>query len=84
MNKTLTEKDIAHDRGSHWVADYGNAYTVMRSGLTHSTTVQSFARDRDGLSLAVAYCDHLADSASAKRSEVAVDADVLVRIRMSQ
>jgi len=74
VNKRLTEKSIPHDRGSHWVADYGSAYTVMRSGATHSTSVQSFQRDRDGLSLAVAYCEYLAESDAAKvakRSEVA-------------
>ena len=49
-----------HENGNYWVAELDNTYTVFKTGITHSTSIQSFKRDSDGLSNAIAYCDYLA------------------------
>lgn len=56
----LREKDIRHENGNYWVAELDNTYTVFKTGITHSTSIQSFKRDSDGLSNAIGYCDYLA------------------------
>jgi len=54
----MREKDIMHECGKFWVYRGSNAYTVMQSGITHSTSVQSFAKTDDGLSIAIAYANY--------------------------
>lgn len=49
-----------HEVGQYWVCRDKAAYTVCRNLTCGAETVQSFARDDDGLSLAVAYSDYLA------------------------
>jgi hypothetical protein len=49
------EADIVHEYQPFWVLKQKDTYTVFKSGITHSTSVQSF----DEISLAVAYCDYL-------------------------
>ncbi len=56
----MTEADIIHERGEYWVARDRAAYTVCRNTSTHAVSIQSFAKDADGLSVAIAYCDYLA------------------------
>lgn len=56
----LTEANIAHDRGSHWVCRDTDGYSVMVSGATHSRTDSTYALTPDGLSVAVARCNYLA------------------------
>jgi len=58
--KRLREKDIKHEAGSYWVADLGDSYSVMQSGLTHSVSDSHYHRNSDGLSIAVARCNYLA------------------------
>jgi hypothetical protein len=55
-----TEQDILHQMGDFHVLRERRAYTVCEHKGTHSVTVQSFARDEDGLSLAIAYADYKA------------------------
>ena len=56
----IRESDIKHENGAHWVLDDTNAYTVYRTGLTHSTSDSAYPRTPDGLSIAIARCDYLA------------------------
>lgn len=55
------EKDIKHENGRYWVLDTGRAYAVMVSGVTHSESESAYERTDDGLSIAVARCDYLAN-----------------------
>lgn len=57
-------KDIKHENGRYWVADTKDAYTVFKIGITHSTSDSAYERSPDGLSLAIARCDYLANSRS--------------------
>jgi hypothetical protein len=51
-----TEADILYQRGSFWVfLSKGVGYQVMQDGITHATSVATFAATEDGLSLARAY-----------------------------
>lgn len=63
----LKEKHILYENGPFWVMDdiEHEAYTVFRSGVTHSTSDSSYARTEDGYSLAVARCDYLAKRGAA-------------------
>lgn len=54
------EKDIVHENGDFWVCAHNTAYTVYRCGITHSTPDSSYDKTPDGLSIAVARCDYLA------------------------
>lgn len=56
----MKEEDIVHENGPFWVLRQKDRYTVFRSGITHSTSDSSYARDEDGLSIAKARCDYLA------------------------
>jgi len=55
-----TEKDIIHENGSYFVLSQKNCYTVFRNGITHATSDGSYARDKDGMSLAKYRCNYLA------------------------
>lgn len=54
------EKDIKFEAGEFWVLDTGEAYNVMKRGVTHSVSDSIYARTLDGLSIAVARCKYLA------------------------
>lgn len=56
----MKESDIMHEVGRYWVCRDKAAYTVCRNLVSCAETVQSFSRDDDGLSLAIAYSDYLA------------------------
>jgi hypothetical protein len=56
----MRESDIVHENGDYWVARDRAAYTVYRSGITHSVSDSSYAKNADGLSIAIARCDYLA------------------------
>lgn len=62
----VTEADIMHENGDFWVGRQRGAYVVYRVGVTHSTSDSAYARDADGLSLAVARCDYLATRAASR------------------
>lgn len=49
-----------HEVGRYWVCRERDRYTVCLNITCSAETVQSFARDDDGLSLAIAYSDYLA------------------------
>lgn len=66
----LKEKDIKHENGLYWVLDTKDTYTVMKNGITHSTSIQSFKCDIDGLSCAIAYCDFLSKRSNEKGETV--------------
>lgn len=55
----MRESDIVWegDNGKAWVYrdKPQNCYTVMLTGITHSTSDSSYPRDVDGLSIAIAY-----------------------------
>ena len=56
------EQDIVHENGSYWVLKdrEHKAYTVLKSGITHSTADSSYSLNDDGLSIAIARCNYLA------------------------
>jgi hypothetical protein len=56
----MRELDIVHENGDYWVAKEKAAYTVYKAGVTHSVSDSSYAKDADGLSLAIARCNYLA------------------------
>lgn len=58
--KMIRESQIKHERGSFWVLDTGDTYTVMRTGVTHSVSDSAYPRTDAGLSIAVSRCDYLA------------------------
>jgi hypothetical protein len=55
----MTEKHIKWEGKRFWVCEDKAAYTVYENGFTHSTPVQSFERNEDGLSIAIAYAKYL-------------------------
>lgn len=61
------EKDIKHEAGWFWVLDTGKAYAVMVNGITHAKSESAYAHDADGLSLAIARCNYLAQRHKDKR-----------------
>jgi len=58
----VRESAIKHEAGPYWVCENKSDYTVYVSGITHSKPDSSYAKDDDGLSLAIARCDYLARS----------------------
>lgn len=54
---------IMHENGDYWVAREKEGYGVYRSGITHSTLDGNvlYPKDADGLSIAIARCDYLAN-----------------------
>lgn len=54
------EKDIKHENGKYWVLDTGKSYAVMVNGITHSQSDSEYARDTDGLGIAIVRCNYLA------------------------
>jgi len=56
----MKESDIMHENGDFWVGRERGSYTVFRVNGTHSVSDSAYARDPDGLSLAIARCDYLA------------------------
>ena len=63
----MRESDIMHENGNFWVAKDKSGYLVLECGITHSKTLCTFAKDTDGLSLAVAYCDYKAKRLESSR-----------------
>jgi hypothetical protein len=59
----IRESQIKHENGAYWVLDTKRAYEVLRAELTHSVVDSAYARDADGLSIAIARCDYLAKKA---------------------
>lgn len=58
--KELAKFGIVYENKHFWVYDGKEGYTVYRAGITHSAPISTFKHDRDGLSLAKAYCDYKA------------------------
>lgn len=58
----MRESDIMHENGRFWVGRTRSppSFTVYRTEVTHSVPDSSYAKDKDGLSLAIARCDYLA------------------------
>jgi hypothetical protein len=52
---------IIYELGQYWVGDTGKHYTVFKIGVTHSILDSSYRRDKNGLSVAVARCDYIAN-----------------------
>lgn len=59
VGKMTRESDILFEAGRFWVRKETYGYVVYENGITHATSVQTFALDEDGLSLAKAYCNYL-------------------------
>jgi len=53
------EENILHERGPYWVYRERNAYTVYKDWGTCAKSDSSYAKTKDGLSLAMARCDYL-------------------------
>lgn len=64
LRGSTRESDIIFETGTCWVKRDHNAYTVYRTGITHSTSDSAYKKNADGLSIAIARCKYLA-----KRSE---------------
>lgn len=65
------EKDIIKEEGSFWILSQKNkAYHVMKTGITHSTSIASFTYDPDGLSLAEAYFNYQVNREKEKNNPV--------------
>jgi hypothetical protein len=60
-----SEKDIVHEKGGFWVFRDRSGYLVLKTGITHSSTLCTFPLTADGRSLAIAYCDY-----KAKRAQI--------------
>lgn len=58
------EADIVHQNGGFWVLRDRAAYVVMRDTPTHAVSDCGFPKTDDGLSIAVARCDYLAQRAA--------------------
>lgn len=58
------EEDIKYENGDFWVGDVKKAYTVYKTGLTHSVADSSYPRTPDGLSIAIARANYLAREGS--------------------
>ncbi len=65
----IKAKDIIHENGDHWVMRNRKegCYSVMVSGATHSISDSHYSLDDDGLSIAVARCDYLAQRSDRSR-----------------
>lgn len=61
------ESDIVYENKTCWVRRDRNAYTVLRTGFTHSTSDSAYKKNADGLSIAVARCNYLAKRAAAEK-----------------
>lgn len=57
----MKESQIKHENGNYWVCDEHDAYTVYKTGVTHSVSDSSYSHDADGYSIAVARCNYLAN-----------------------
>ena len=55
----MRESDILFEAGRYWVLRQRDQYTVMQTGLTHSTSDSAYEKTPDGLSIAIARCSHL-------------------------
>lgn len=55
----MRESDIVYEGRSAWVCRGRSAYTVFRTGPTHSTSDSSYPLNADGLSIAVARARYL-------------------------
>jgi len=57
----MRESDIKHENGAFWVLDNKTSYVVMRIGSTHSTSDSAYEHTKDGLSIAIARVNYLAN-----------------------
>ena len=55
-----------HENGKYWVGRIDNSYTVFIVGVSHSTSESSYKMNDDGLSIAIARCNYLANKARKK------------------
>jgi hypothetical protein len=55
-------KDIKHENGDYWVLDNKESYVVFKTGITHSTSDSAYEHSEDGLSIAIARCNYLANN----------------------
>jgi len=60
----IRESDIKHEAGKYWVLSTRDAYTVLQTGLMHSTSDSAYPHTPDGLSIAIARCNYLAKKES--------------------
>lgn len=63
----MKEKQIVYENGDFWVGDIDNCFTVFIVGITHSKSDSSYEKSEDGLSIAKARCDYLANKSEAKK-----------------
>lgn len=66
MKQTKVE-DIKHENGDFWVLDMGDSYAVLKIGVSYSTSNSFYPHNEDGLSIAMAYCDYLAQKQKRRR-----------------
>lgn len=58
------ESDIMHENGKYWVLKdrkHPASYTVMITGATYSVSDSAYPLTEDGLSIAIARCNYLAN-----------------------
>lgn len=64
----MRESDIMHEKGNYWVGrdkELG-AYVVYKIGLTHSVSDSAYGLNQDGLSIAIARANYLANRESSQ------------------
>ena len=59
----VKESQIVHEAGRAWVARLSDSYVVFVCGVTHSVSDSFYAKDVDGLSIAIARANYLGGTA---------------------
>ncbi len=57
----MKEENIKFEVGEYWILETWKSYTVMKNVGTHSVSDSEYNRDADGLSIAIARCNYLAE-----------------------
>lgn len=59
----MRESDIVFEKGNYWIGRDRkvSTYIVFKIGPTYSTSDSAYALTPDGLSIAIARCDYLAN-----------------------
>lgn len=60
---SYSAKDIMYENGKYWVCrdKKQKMYIVFKTTITHSVSDSAYSLDENGLSLAIARCNYLAD-----------------------
>ena len=65
----MKEKDIVYENAPFWVYKAKDCYYVMKDGITHSESDSAYHLTDDGLSIAKARCNYLAQKEYFKQNK---------------